>query len=301
MRTAAGCVLVAVAACGSPPKPPPIAPLPPPEAKVEIAPGTCPAPDAAEPRIRAVLVAHHAEHGDFTIRVTVTAATAPAPTNLTLSIVRPTGEVGVERDYALGPADCASAPDLLALAVDRFLSSFPEWAGPAPAPPPPPPPPPRWLEVAAASAINAMFLPVGADAHIEAIVDYGGARDRFGLTALVRAGVPQSAGDGAFQQTAVLGGIAWRRRLGAWTLRVEARAGAVRVTGTGFLQNDFDWLPWVEGAVFAGRALSWGALGVELAATGLRDHARTRDGLVSEDIPLLRIGLSAEIGLVSRR
>src|SRR5436853_4611585 len=144
MRTAAGCALVAVASCGSPPKPPAI-PVVPPEAKVEIAAGTCPEPGVAEQRIRAVLVGHHAEYGDFTIRVAIATAdpATTATTNLTLSIVRPSGEVGVERDYALGPADCASAPDLLALAVDRFLSSFPEWAGPAPAPPPPPPPPAR--------------------------------------------------------------------------------------------------------------------------------------------------------------
>src|SRR5690349_12091819 len=128
MRTAAALVVVAATACGSPPKPPAI-PVMPPEAKVEIAPGECPAPDVAETRIRAVLVTHHAEYGDFTIRVTTVAAAPPA-TNVTLSIVRPSGEVGVERDYALAPADCASAPDLLALAVDRFLSSFPEWAGP---------------------------------------------------------------------------------------------------------------------------------------------------------------------------
>jgi hypothetical protein len=155
--------------------------------------------------------------------------------------------------------------------------------------------------VAVPVAINSLFLPVGIDAHAGALVDYGGARDRFGLTALVRAGVPQAVGNGHFQQTALLAGVAWRHRAGVWALRAELRAGAVRVTGSGFTRDDFDWIPWVEGAVFAGRAVAWGAIGVEVAATGLRDHARIDDGLVSEDIPLLRIGLSAEIGLGSWR
>jgi hypothetical protein len=144
-----------------------------------------------------------------------------------------------------------------------------------------------------------MWLPIGVEGQVGSIVDYGGGRDRIGGTAVVRASVPQAAGTGRFQQTFLLAGVAWRHRAGPWQLRAEARAGAVRITGFGFAQNDFDWLPWWEGAVFGGRRLSWGTLGVELAATGLRHKAVTRDGLVSEDVPLLRIGLSGEFGLAS--
>jgi hypothetical protein len=299
-RTAVWCAaVVAIAACGSaPPAPrlPPPAPVP---ATVEIAAGECPAAATAEAQIRAVLATHRADYADLVIRVDAAPAATPPAQDLKLAIVRSTGELGVERSYTLGPADCASAAELVALAVDRFLTSFPEWAGPAPPPPPPPPPATRWTEVALAPAINSMWIPIGLDGQLGGIVDHGGARDRFGGSVVVRAGIPQSAGNGRFQQTMLLAGIAWRHRDGPWRLRVEARAGAVRITGFGFTENNFDWLPWWEGAVFGGRALSWGTLGVELSATALRHKAVTGDGLVSEDVPLLRIGLSGEFGLVS--
>ena len=56
-----------------------------------------------------------------------------------------------------------------------------------------------------------------------------------------------------------------------------------------------------ERAVFAGRGFSWGALGVEVAVSGLRHRAVTRDGLVEEDIPLLRLGFAGELGLWSTK
>lgn len=116
---------------------------------------------------------------------------------------------------------------------------------------------------------------------------------------LVRATVPQSAGSGRFQQTTLLGAIRYRHRAGRWQLHVGARAGALVVSGLGFAENRSDVLPWWEGSVAAGRALSWGTIGLELAGTGLRHRAVTGDGLVAEDIPFLRLGFAVEIGLVS--
>jgi hypothetical protein len=107
----------------------------------------------------------------------------------------------------------------------------------------------------------------------------------------VRASIPQRAGNGQFQQTAFLTGATWRRRMGAWATRFELRGGAVLVSGMGFPETASDWLPWWEGAAFAGRDFGWTTLGIEVAATALRDHAVTRDGLVSEDVPYVRIGL----------
>jgi hypothetical protein len=231
----------------------------------------------------------------------VTAAAAGQTQQLRLVVERANGDVGLDRAYELGPSDCASAADLVALGVDRFLSSFPEWAGPPPAPPPPPPPPVRWLDVTLVSAINSIWTPFGVDGQAGAVVDLGAARHRLGGSAIVRASIPQVAGDGRFQQTAVLFGISYRHRAGPWAVRAEARGGALLVSGFGFAENSSDWLPWWEGALYAGHAVGWGAIGVELAATGLRDHAVTRDGLVEEDIPVFRLGLAVELGVMSKR
>lgn len=261
------------------------------DARVEVA-GTCSEPHETIARIAAVLQAHDAAHGDLVVRVD------GAPDALRLTVARASGEIGLDRSFTLGPTDCASAPELLALSVERFLSAFPEWAGPPPAVQPPPA---RWIDVTLRGGVSSIWLPLGVDGQLGGAIDVGGPTHGLGGAVLVRASVPQAAGNGRFQQTAFLVGAAYRYRAGPWRLRGEARAGALLVSGLGFAQNDSDWLPWWEGAVFAGRAVGWGVVGVEVAASGLRDKAVTRDGLVSEDIPLFRVGLAGELGVVSRR
>jgi hypothetical protein len=291
---------VGAAACGATPRPPVVVPAPPPAARIEVAAGECPPAIATEDRLRAVLAAHRAEHADLVIRVAGAPAIATGGHELRLVVVRGTGAVGLDRSYPLAAADCASATELVALGVERFLSAFPEWAEP-PRPVPPPPPPTRWRDVHLTGAVNSIWVPLGVDAQVGGIVDWGGDRDRLGGSVVVRASVPQAAGTGHFQQTALLAGLAWRHRAAGWSLRVEARGGALLVSGIGFTRNDRDVLPWWEGAVFAGRATSWGALGVEVAATGLRHRAVTRDGLIAEDIPLFRFGISGELRLGSQK
>ena len=173
----------------------------------------------------AVLVDHDAVHADLIVEVNA------RPGELQLVVLRTGGDVGLDRRYPIGPADCDSAAELLALGVDRFLSSFPEWAGPArPAEtPPPPPPPPRSTGVSLTAATHALLGPLGADLQLGALVT----RRRLGGAAMVRATLPQSAGAGRFQQTSFLGGVAWRQPLGGWELRAELNAleGSPKVSG----------------------------------------------------------------------
>jgi hypothetical protein len=265
--------------------------------RIEVAARACVDGPGATARIEALLVKHHATYADMAIRVDATTAEADA-TQLQLKITRTSsGDVGLDRTYALGPSDCASAGDLLALGVDRFLDAFPDWAGPPPAPKPVARAPARWTDVALIGAANAIFEPIGVDAHLGGAVDFGARRHRFGGSALVRASIPQAAGTGSFQQTAMLVGAAYRFRSDPWRIRVEVRGGALLVSGLGLEDNNSDWLPWWEGAVFVGRGFAWGALGVEVAVSGLRHEAVTSDGRVSEDIPLLRLGVAGEFGL----
>ena len=274
-RRACGAVLVVLlVGCGHPR---PVAPVvkPPP---ISVA-GTCVARGDAEARLQEVLREHRADRSGLAIEIA-------GDREVSLRVVRGTGEIGLDRHYTLAPADCASAPQLLALAVDRWLTAFPEWAEP------PAPPPARWFEVAVPVAVNVIASPVGVEGQAGVIVDRGDAHDRFGGSALVRTGIPQDAGTGRFREVAVLAGAAWRHRFGAWEARAEVRGGGLRVSGLGFAANAVDWIPWWEGAVAAGRRFGFGALGLELAATSLKAHATTRDGLVSEDIPLVRLGIS---------
>jgi hypothetical protein len=170
------------------------------------------------------------------------------------------------------------------------LTAFPEWAVP---PPPIVPGPARWLDTLARATINAIAPPVGAEAAVGAIVDYGAAVDRFGGVALVRTGLAQPAGGGRFRELALLAGATWRHRWPSWDLGVELRGGALRVSGIGFAIDDASWVKWWEAAAFVGRRFGPVTVGLEVAATALRDHAVTRDGLVSQNIPLARVGISA--------
>lgn len=258
-----------------------VAPAPP-RPTISVSGASCLRAGEIEARIAQVFAQHHASGLACNI-----VETAGEPAAVTLQVVR-SGEVGLERSYAFGPTDCASAPQLLALTVDRWLTSFPEWAEPVA----PPPAPTRWNEFVVTSAVSSMWLPIGVDGYAGALVDHGPNADRFGGTVLVRASIPQTFGSGRFQQTALLAGASWRHRVGKWATRVELRGGALLVSGIGLADNDSDWLPWWEAAAFAGRDLGIAVVGLEIAGTAMRARAVTRDGLVSEDIPLLRIGLA---------
>jgi hypothetical protein len=284
-RTYARVLLVAAIGC----RPAPVRAPEPPAPVIRVDAPTCVAAEAVRTRVERVLHEHDAERSGLVVDVSVTPGDASA--DVALRVVRPRGDVGLDRHYALSPADCASAPDLIAIVVDRWLTDFPEWAQP-----PPPssslPSPSRWTDVLATVTVSGIAPPLGVEGQLGALVDRGGDGHRFGLSGVVRTGLPQDAGDGRFRQIALLAGATWRRSIGAWELRAELRGGALRVSGIGFFENDTSWLAWWEVALFGGRAVSFGAIGLELAATAQRDHAVTGDGLVSQDIPLIRLGLS---------
>jgi hypothetical protein len=239
----------------------------------------------------AVLVYHGAVHSDLIVEVNA------RPGELQLVVLRPGGDVGLDRRYPLGPADCDSAPELLALGVDRFLSSFPDWAGAAPplerAPPlpPPPAPPRRSFSVSLTAATHGLLAPLGADLQLGALVT----RRRLAGVALIRGTLPQGAGAGRFQQTSFLGGLAWRHPLDGWELRAELRAGALLVSGLGFDDNRASWLPWWETAITGAHHFGWGTAGLELAATALRHRAVTSDRLTAEPIPWVRFGVAGTL------
>lgn len=283
--------LAAVAACRVAPPVPPA----PPHSEVRVQAETCIEHAAAEAAIARVLADHHANLAGLVVEIGATPTDAGA--DVSLRVVRVGGDVGLDRSYALGTADCASAAPLLALAVDRWLTAFPEWAEP---PPPPMPKPARWYAAALEGALGASTPPLGAEGEAGAFGDYGGERDRFGVSAIARTGWPHSAGGGRIREITALAGAVWRHRFDAWELRGELRGGVLRVNGLGFSSDRSAYLAWWEIAAFGGRRFSWGSLGVELAASANRDHAVTQEGLVSQSIPFVRLGFSASFGLFGR-
>jgi hypothetical protein len=278
----AGVLLVVAIGCRAAPvrAPEPAAPV------IRVDAPTCVAGDAVRTAVQRVLHDHHAQRSGLVVDIAVTPG--PDTADVALRVLRPRGDVGLDRHYALSPADCASAPDLIALAVDRWLTAFPEWAEP----PPLSPPPSRRTDVLATVTLSGMAPPLGVEGQLGALVDRGGDGHRFGLSGLVRTGLPQDAGDGRFRQIALFGGATWRVAVGGWAVRAELRGGALRVNGIDFFENDTSWLPRWEVALFGGRAVSFGAIGLEVAGTAQRGRVVTRDGLVSQDIPLVRLGLS---------
>jgi len=282
--------VVALAACRTAaPLPPPV----PPHAEVRVASTICLVQHDVDVAVTRVLAEHRADRSGLVVEIGATPS-GEAGADVALRVVRPNGDVGLDRHYALAANDCASAPQLLALGVDRWLTSFPEWAEP---PVPPPPQAARWLEAGATSTASVIEPPFGVEGELGGFADFGGTGDRFGGAAFVRSGLPQHAGEGRFREVAVLAGATWRHRVVHWETRLELRGGALRVNGIGFLENSASWLPWWEVSAFVGRRWGRGAIGLALAVTALRDHAVTRDGLVSEDIPLVRFGISGSFGL----
>ena len=282
--------VVVLAACATAPVRPVVR-----HSDVHVAASTCASPET-HARIARVLAEHHAELAGLVVDITTTPRDDGGAA-IALRVVRPSGEVGLDRTYTLAANECASAPELLALGVDRWLTAFPEWAVP---PPPEPAAPERWLDVLARGTVAGIAPPLGVEGALGAIGDYGGVVDRVGGSVLVRSGPAQAAGSGRFREIALLAGAEWRHRWPQWDLGVELRGGVLRVSGLGFAINDASWIKWWEAAASFGRRFGRATVALEVAATTLRDHAVTRDGLVSQNIPLVRAGISLTFALVSR-
>ena len=284
-------VLAVLVACHAPPPKPP-APV---RSEVRATTPVCVDARELETTVLRVLAEHHADRSGLVVAVTAQATETGA--DVELRVAGASGDVGLDRHYTLTTSDCASSVPLLALAVDRWLTAFPEWAEP---PAPPMPAPERSLAAALEGSVGASAPPLGVEGELGGFADYGSPRDRFGLAVVARTGWPHHVGGGRVREIAALAGVTWRHLSGRWQTRVELRGGLLRVNGLGFPDEQASYVPWWEVAVFGGRSFGWGALGVELAGSANQDHAVTRDGLVSESVPFLRFGFSGSFGLLER-
>ena len=81
----------------------------------------CLDPLEVETRLDRVLHDHHAEGSGLAVSVIATPV-VESGAEVQLRVVRPNGDVGLDRQYTLVAKDCASAPQLLALGLDRWLT-----------------------------------------------------------------------------------------------------------------------------------------------------------------------------------
>lgn len=293
-------VAAALGACSGATTTPPARPAGP---TIAVVGDECVDHKAAVARLRATLVRRGAAGGD--LRVTIRAVPVAGDpevelgTDVELVVERSDGTRGLERSYRLEPADCASAPELLALALDRFLSAFPIWAVPAPR---------REragsLAITGAGGLGAAVGPTTPSLDVTGAADLAIApRHRVGLGVTVRASAPLALGSGSFQQTTGVLGGRWRYTgFGPWEPRVELRGGGVLVLGVGFdADNDRQILPWLEAVAGVSRRWRGLWLGAWIAVAPVSHRAVTNDGLRSRDLPNVHAGLSVEWALYEKK
>jgi hypothetical protein len=317
LRSLAGVAIAAgfisCASCASSPQPAPPPPqtpsAPPAEAAIDVESAAgCLEAGATSRQLRRTLAAVGASAADLHIAVAARPGGALAivtgdQTHLRMTVARTDGTIGLERQYWLEPADCASAGDLLALTLERFLVAFPLWREPRrPVVAAAPPRGPRDFDLALGAAAHGELAPLGGDLALEAILERGlGSGHRVAAAAGARASAPLALGSGQFQQTAVLVGARWRYRRWPWRPRAGLRAGAVLVSGLGFADDRRRWLPWLEAHAGLGRRLGSVRLAGEIAVAPVAHRAVTADGLFSRDLPAIRVGLAVEVPLAVQK
>lgn len=222
----------------------------------------------------------------------------PAHVELQLRLLRPDGVVGLERSYAFPDGDCGSAADLVAAAVDRFLSTFPQWAEPEP---PAPAVPEAWIEGTARGGLHALVAPLGAGAEMSFDLSYGRATNRIGGGVVALGSLPMRVGTGRFALSGLLAEASWTSQWSDVEVRAGLRGGGVLVWGMSFDDNESALLPWGEAALGLSRELAWGSVGVQAAASPWRHRAVTRGMTTHEQIPFVRVGLTVSVPLLGAK
>ncbi len=275
---------------------------------------SCVQRDAATPALEEVLQKHAGER-EVDLLISVTETRGDGSTVVSLRAITGAGEKVLDREFALSSADCASATELLCTVVDRFVQALPlqKWTlqpkrvqpqAPPPPPPPPSPPPPLVqteslsLSVAAKLGADLQIAPMGGSFEGGLVGDVGRGTHALSLDIGVRGSSPRALGQGSYYTLILAGGVGWRLMSDAWLGRLAARAGAIRVAGSGFTSDGAAWLPWAELDAGLGRRLGPVALLLTGAVSPFRHSAVTADGSLKQELSNVRLGLSLEVPLV---
>lgn len=220
-----------------------------------------------------------------------------------------TRRILLKRDYTFKPADCASAPELIYLVVDRFLERLPIKDIPPGNSTPSP-----LLEVLAPTALlpnasmngsgisllvagSAQVDPWGLETEIGGTIDWAVERHRLGLGSLIRAAFPHQLAEGHYQETALLFMINWRYLVNHWQTSLELRSGPLIITGYGYEMNHTRVIPWLETVGSLERQVGHGRLGLFIGFAPWPFQAVTEDGLNTQSISRYRLGLRFTVPL----
>ncbi len=206
-----------------------------------------------------------------------------------------TGEVLLEREFALQVEDCPSAGDLLVVVLEEFFESFPlqEWVGSTE------PPRPETIFVTrdlaelagqAFLALDSRWPEPGADIELGLALDMGSSRHRLVGSAALRLCAAHDLGGGSYIESLVLLGVGWRSVFGKWMLRAEARSGALLISGFGYPKNYQRWMLWAEAQLGVLWAWKGVLLGPQIAVSPLWHQVETTAG-AKRTLPWLRVGL----------
>jgi hypothetical protein len=260
--------------------------------------------DEARRRIDAVLRAR----GATAAAVAVEVVSSEAGSHVALRVANGAGRVLLERGFELAAGDCAEAPALLAVVIDRLFTGLAaeEWKAAAEPPPvavraPVPrvvdaPSPPVPFELSLQTAVSAATQPTLGELELGLRFDRGGAW-RAGVAVLARQSMPSDLGSAEVEARTLLGGLGVSRAGDRWRAGVELRGGALRLAGDGFDQDRRAWVGWAEGAAsiaWVGRVAS---VGLVAAASPLARRAVTADRMEAVEIPRFRIGVGLSFPL----
>lgn len=236
------------------------------------------------------------------------------------------GEPLLERRYQFSRTDCASARELLAAVLERFLQQLPfeAWTEEAPAeplreePPPyplsPPPPPERGQDtadtvlvsrdrvlftgLAIGLAAQSAWAPSNGELEVAPTMDLGLEGHRIWFGPVLRIGLPRALGEGRVLEGQALVGLGYVRVLPSWRLRAGLLGGVAIVDGYGFETNNrVGVLPWVEAVL--GAELRLGAVWIGLQAGGgfLEHRLKIPGSPDATTLSNLRLGLSVMMPL----
>lgn len=274
-------------------------------ASVEVRARTsCLEAEALDARLEQVLV-DNAQSREIDLLVVVEDG-GTTPIVVSLKAVSATGDIEIDREFTLVPADCARSTDLLATVLDRFVRDMPleKWTLPLPrisAPPPKQEQRPVWLtELSGRLGTYAALAPVGGVLDLLLRWEMGKGDWALALEADTFWSLPHDLGHGKLWVGTLAGGLGARVRFAPWLARLSARAGGMLAAGSGFAENESHWLPWLEGEIAVGRALGPVRLLLAAVVSPYRHRAHTAERDASTAISNLRLGLALELPLLAR-
>jgi hypothetical protein len=252
------------------------------------------------------------EESPFMIVTVVVSPTVGGSLAVLRVIERETGEILLEKSLNIVPEECADAHLVLKVMLEQFFTGFPIQKWKEKQAPSPPEPVVRTERVVVDQEVMPLhwMLLMGVDSRwptpsgsLEFGLGVGAGARHHGVIGhvLFRAGWPHPLGDGRFLETAALLALGWRFSASEnRQLRLEVRAGAVRVSGLGYEKNYSQWLILLEAQLSLLWRLGSVYLGPELGISPLFHSVHTVSG-DHEDLPWLRVGILLGVPLWKSR